>query len=291
MSSSASSPISETPERLTHDVDFASSVHVTSDMDQSIGIPRRGRGRVRPGERRCFSCLEAAQKSRPYFSSPDRFLAPRVESTERHCIFRVSRPPQSLSPRERDARRGESTADPFRYTSTSRSRDAVDRLLRTPSGTHQPPHFTPSFIQGPDASLGPSDVVNSPDAPRQVSHGAVWNVGGPAIARGMPRPGIQDGHGRVLASGTNGPLHTAHFLDKKGSTQDLRQHEDRLALALEIDRASRVLALTSQPQLTQSPSLEPPQCRHFKWQDNLWSREQGAERELLRVFCDHIFHD
>ena len=97
---------------------------------------------------------------------------------------------------------------------------------------------------------------DSLEAPRQVSVGAVWNVVGPNIAQGGPRPGVYDGHGRPLASGTNGPMHTAHFIVRNSPNQDIQRHEDRLALALDIDQASRILVPASRLPLKKSVSID-----------------------------------
>ncbi len=254
---------------------------------QLISTPVRGR----PVRRRCISCAEDSQRARTWFSSPDRFLSPRAESIERESIFRVSKSTHSLSPGERIRRQRDDTADPFRTTSPSRSRDAVRIRGSSLGARQQPPHFTPSFVHGHDASPGPVDANESANTPRQISVGAVWNVGGPTVAQGGPRPGVQDGHGGLLASGTNGPMHTAYFLDKNGSSQDAQQHEDRLALALDIDQASRVLGPTPRPQLITSPSTGSSQCRPFTWRNNWWEREEGADRKFSRLPVDESHAD
>lgn len=227
--------------------------------------------------------FDASQRACTWFSSPDRFLSPRPEVNERENVFRASKSPQSLSPRERSTRRRDHDADPFHSPSPSRSRDATKVRPTSLAGSHQPPHFTPSFVHGHDASPGPVDANELPGAPRQISLGSVWNVGGPTVARGGPRPGVHDGHGGWLASGTNGPMHTAHFVDDDSSNQDIQQHQDRLALALDIDQASRVLASIPMPSLLRSASVEPSQRGPFTWRNNAWLREEGSDRTLFLI--------
>jgi hypothetical protein len=248
-----------------------------------MSTPIRGR----PLRRRCVSCVETSQKARSCFSSPDRFLAPRAESIERESIFRVSKSPQSLSPGEREARQRDHNIDPFHTTSPSRSQDAIRERRSSPSGRQYPPHFTPSFVHGHDASPGPDDVLEPATGPRQISFGAVWRVGGPTVAQGGPRPGVNDGRGGLLASGTNGPMHTAHFLDRISPNQDIRQHEGRLALALEIDQASRVLGPLSRPPLIKSASTASPQLSPFSWQNNSWVREGGCDGSFSAFLMKH----
>jgi hypothetical protein len=250
--------------------------HEIEDIWRLIGNPVRGR----PVRRRCVSCAEASHRARTWFSCPDRFLSPRAKSVERESIFRVSKSPHSLSPHERNIRQRDHNDDPFHSTSPSRLNDAVRARHSSPGGRQRPPHFTPSFVHGHDASPGPVDTTEPPNTPRQISVGAVWNVGGPTVAEGGPRLGVHDGHGGLLASGTNSPMHTAHFLNRNRSSQDARQHEDRLALALDIDQASRVLASIPVPLPMRSNSIESPERRPFTWLNNSWAREEGADREL-----------
>jgi meiosis-specific APC/C activator protein AMA1 len=71
-----------------------------------------------------------------------------------------------------------------------------------------------------------------------VSFGTVWTVGGLAPLSS----GVQSGHGGLLASGTNAPLYTTSFLAARSNAiEEMEKHEGRLAEALELDRASRVL--------------------------------------------------
>ena len=48
---------------------------------------------------------------------------------------------------------------------------------------------------------------------RQISAGAIWNVGGSAVVQGSVAA-IPNGRGGLLASGTNAPLFTASFFNK-----------------------------------------------------------------------------
>jgi hypothetical protein len=268
------------PERYEQPTPDDGSVTVpeleSSDLRQLITTPLRGR----LTRRRCVSCAEASHRARAWFSSPDRFITQRAESIERESVFRVSRSPHSLSPGERNTRQRDNNVDPFRCTNRSQSRDAVSVLRPSPSHRQSPPHFTPSFVHGQDASPGPVDADQAPSNTRVISVGAIWNVGGATVAQGGPRPGVHDGHGGLLASGTNGPMHTAHFLEKNGSNQDVQQHERRLALALSIDQASRVLGPIATPAVMTAASLNNPQLRPFRWRNNSWEREEGADRKL-----------
>jgi meiosis-specific APC/C activator protein AMA1 len=72
----------------------------------------------------------------------------------------------------------------------------------------------------------------------QVSVGTIWRVGGLA----PPSLGVSNGRGGLLSSGTNAPLYTTSFSAARPRAQEESEnHENRLALALELDRVSRVL--------------------------------------------------
>lgn len=112
---------------------------------------------------------------------------------------------------------------------------------------------------------------------RQISDGSVWNVGGPAAAQIAPPTATEDGHGGLLSSGTNAPIYVAHFLDHDTPDQDLRRHEDRLGLALEIDPATRILSnirplpLSLRGDLTDAGS--------YRWRDSAWTRGDYQQRK------------
>lgn len=102
-------------------------------------------------------------------------------------------------------------------------------------------------------------------------------------AEGGPLPGVPDGSGRLLSSGSNAPMHTARFLDRKASDEDLERHENRLAIALGIDPANKILSVGSsspRPALNARGSAPPSGNTAFIWRDNAWIRE----RELHSKF-------
>ena len=66
----------------------------------------------------------------------------------------------------------------------------------------------------------------------------MWRVGGlaPAIF------GVPNGRGGLLGSGTNAPLYTTSFsAARPRAEEELENHENRLAEALDLDRVSRIL--------------------------------------------------
>jgi hypothetical protein len=109
---------------------------------------------------------------------------------------------------------------------------------------------------------------------RHVSPASVWSVGGRVAAIPSPLEGIDIGTGDVIASGTNAPMVTAQFLEGETKERKGKLHEARLALALDIDQARRVLPLS--PPL--SPDTVSPRGRRhsFDWIDSAWKRDSSS---------------
>jgi hypothetical protein len=230
--------------------------------------PTRGETR-----RRCASA-DSANRARSWFASPDRFVSPRAPASPESPL-RLGRHVPNLTPEERYSRRRDDTVSPFRSSSTSRSRSVATHRPTNPTRRLSPQRHTPSFVHGVDAL--PQDTVTAAARilPRQISTGGVWNVGGQAAAQITPAIAISDGRGGLLGSGTNAPLHVAHFLDQATPNQDSRQHEDRLALALELDPAARVLANVSPGRHhTRENSLQP---RSHDWRNNAWTQDDDGQ--------------
>jgi hypothetical protein len=112
---------------------------------------------------------------------------------------------------------------------------------------------------------------------RQISAGAVWNVGGPS-AVGNTVVGVSTGRGRMLGSGTNAPLYKSAFLNRADPEAELEAYERRLALALDVDQTDRIFQHSSSP-LTQSPPHDgaASQAKHV-WRDGAWIKDGVSSR-------------
>lgn len=152
------------------------------------------------------------------FLPPDRFvpfLAPPADQ------FRANKYPHELTPAERLVRTEHSGADAFCFTPKRSVPISSRRLTRSDCVYHR---------RGTVLALNPLD--------RQVSHGAVWSVGGIA----PPGGAVEAGRGRLVSSGTNARLYTTTFSNlKPKSEEEQEKHEGRLALALKMDRVRRIL--------------------------------------------------
>ena len=134
------------------------------------------------------------------------------------------------------------------------------------------PHYTPSFVNGVDAAPFAMDAGLGTQAARQLSWGGFWTVGGRGATQLGQLHAVQAGSSSMLASGTNAPMHTPTFLDTPTKDDMIRAHEGRLALAMDIDQASKVLHYASPTtQEAQSPMISPAGTR---WRDNTWTRDK-----------------
>lgn len=245
----------------------------TPNSPSEQGKPWTG-SQVRGRAKRRSVSADNARRARNWFTSPDRFVSSRSPPSPDSPVH-LGRAVPNLTPRERYSRRRDNSISPFRSSSGSRSRYVATRRALNHNRRLSPPQYTPSFAQGTSALLRDTGPVAQHVRPRQISDGAVWNVGGPAAAQVPPPPATANGRGGLLSSGTNAPLHVAHFLDQDTPDQDLRRHEDRLALALEVDPASRILSNIR-------PGPAPAQgnlgdARAYRWRNNAWTRGDDQE--------------
>lgn len=203
--------------------------------------------------------------------SPDRFIPQREFSNPPSTSFRVSKNPRELSPDEKLLRRRSTKADPFRPA----------RRLRSISPRRGPqhvrhPHYSPHLVSD-SAIAGSINLGGFRNAARQVSFGAVWNVGGKSAAlANKPSLAIPDGNGGFLGSGTTAPMHMADFLPRRTLRKVPEKHEARLAVALDLDQASRLLSTCnlSPPSESKSSPSSPDYDRFSPsvWKDGAWVR-------------------
>jgi len=219
-------------------------------------------------------------------ATPDRFIPIRSNSARE--TLQLNKPPHLLSADEKISRKRSLGHDPF-----SRHTRATSRLQRGPRvapGAHS--------VTGPRTyALAPNNVFSLqrgspviPTTPRQASAGAVWNIGGSA-ALGDSVTAVSDGRGGLLGSGTNAPLYTPNFFQRADPTSELDVHEKRLALALDINQASRILEVSVWSGLTSSPFDSPassslkgplPEVRGATiWRDSEWVKDGSTTSSLF----------
>ncbi|KAK5658622.1 hypothetical protein OQA88_2015 [Cercophora sp. LCS_1] len=159
----------------------------------------------------------------------DRFIPNRQDSSDTVQTYKTGKAPHELTKTEKILRHGDGTEDAFRLRRRNVSHDLRGQSLSDSLG--------PSSARVRNI-LSPLDQNNERNPARQVSHGNVWGVGGvvPSAAA------INNGRGQLLRSGTNARLFRTTFPNNKPRIEDdLENHEARLAMALGMDRAKRVL--------------------------------------------------
>ena len=105
-----------------------------------------------------------------------------------------------------------------------------------------------------------------------------------------PMAGVPDGRGGFLGSGTNAPMYTSQFLQGDSPDQDLERHERRLAAALDIDQASRILASPASPDSFSSHSTSRGTKRKWidgqgartVWKDSEWVKDGAFMRKFFQ---------
>ncbi|EXJ77002.1 hypothetical protein A1O3_10159 [Capronia epimyces CBS 606.96] len=196
---------------------------------------------------------------------------PLISDLQQHqSTSNLSTPPSLLQGSERNNRRRDTAVDPFLSISKTRSKN-LDRQRHSHNSYNLcPPHYTPSFVNETDTTPPHGDARATSRSLRQVS-GGFWTVGGRLSVQLGQLHGINAGTGGLLASGTNAPLHTATFLDQPTPDDKTLGHERRLALALEIDQASRILPQDSATDREVANTLA--DHSPFVWRDNSWTRD------------------
>ncbi|KAL8968583.1 MAG: hypothetical protein Q9183_002398 [Haloplaca sp. 2 TL-2023] len=118
--------------------------------------------------------------------------------------------------------------------------------------------------------------AHPPPHRRQASIGAVWNVGGGIAFPIGPVGGVPDGRGGMIGSGTNAPLYTAKFSEKDPPKTDQDIFDNRVAVALGIDRARKVLDISQPPKQSDQASAgrrrRAEVVQQTQWKNGEWSR-------------------
>lgn len=211
-------------------------------------------------------------------STPDRFIHCRRPPAVTRDSFELNKPNE----REQISRRGHRAGgDPF-----SRQVRRSDRLNAELRGLREAHTFIAGRSTGSarNLRLRSSSLVM---AARQISAGAVWNVGGPSAVSDTVAA-ISTGNGGMLGSGTNAPLYTSTFLNRADPEAESEAYERRLALALEVDQTERVLHHSALPSSRPgSRQQNTPPHKLLVWRDGAWIQD-GSKPCLFRSlpnFC------
>lgn len=255
--------IDHSPERSVHKFRFP--VKLGNSFLRSSSSPLRPSQWASRG-----GLLSSPRKSQS--RNPDRFIHCRRPPAITRESFELSRPTE----REQISHRGHSVggADPFSHR-VRRS----DRLNAELQGLREAHTVIAGGSVGssrdPNLRLRSSSRVT---AARQISAGAVWNVGG-SSAVSATVTAVSTGSGGMLGSGTMAPLYTSTFLNRADPEAELEAYERRLALALEVDQRERILQHSSLS--SERPGTRPNTAQFYRphvWRDSAWVQDSVKPR-------------
>ena len=217
--------------------------------------------------------------------SPDRFIPSRHFASPPSTPFHVSKPPHQLTPEEKLLRRCAANADPFLPSCPQRSGGYYGVRRQADRGHNL--HYSPHFVSDSAAGRNHAGSETS-DFRRQISSEAVWNVTGSSAVLGGQPTAVTDGTGGLLSSGTTAPMYVAKFVKKPTETSEQEKFESRVALALDIDLATRLLGTsTDWPLLESMPSPSSSDYERlcpFSWKDNAWRRLEKDHCKFTLLF-------
>ncbi|KAK3684313.1 WD40 repeat-like protein [Podospora appendiculata] len=197
---------------------------------------------------------------------PDRFIPMRTQtdSSER---FRTGKAPHELTTPEKLLRHNGATEDAFCYR----------RRIVTPMASEfraQSRSDTVTSRNRVGSVLGLVDQNRFDGLDRQVSRGTVWAVGGIAPSG----TAVDNGRGQLVRSGTNARLFRTSFPSAKPKAEEeMEKHEARIATALGLDRAHRVLDVNV-PFHPDNQSKRKPQLVPTQWNGTEWVKDGSCPK-------------
>ena len=217
--------------------------------------------------------------------STDRFISNRASAYDLSLTFRSTKAAQDLTRSEKLLRDSSASPDPFGRLTLPRLRK---QSIISPGGRQG----TVRANRNRSRTTGAANAIALPQETsalesRQVSAGAVWNVGGIAPSAHIgPVRAISNGRGGYLSSGSNAPMYTAEFLDESTQDQEMETMENRIAKALDIDRTGRLIstvrslgeprsASTGPVGLNKRSALEGPKTT---WNNGEWVRSCNSRK-------------
>ncbi|KAI5301094.1 hypothetical protein KEM55_002550, partial [Ascosphaera atra] len=182
-------------------------------------------------------------------TSPDRFIPTRGAYPLDTSAFRITKNPRHLSPNERRFRHRDPQSDPFLSPSRNRARSLPPPNATVSEFLHPGsfPHALPRFVTDEDASTASRlHAGDDGDGATRSALGqpAVWRLEGGASPRNFSPLRVEDGSGGLISSGVGAggaPMFVADFLKRRSPAECKLRHEARIAAALGIDQAERMV--------------------------------------------------
>lgn len=160
--------------------------------------------------------------------SPDRFIPSRTSTPMKDGLL-LSTPARYGALFGKSSQQQGAGPDPF-APALRRSVRMIEQYATRQSPV--PPPRSTGLV-----STNVQDAVQS--SVRSLSSGAVWTVGGLAVTEGVAS--ITNGRGGRITSGTNAPHYYADFHRRQSQSEEQLTHGRRLALAMNIEQAGRLM--------------------------------------------------
>lgn len=248
---------------------------------QSPGIEGFNRGRSQ--QKKSGFGTPSALLSYKRLKSPDRFLPERRFEPAAVESFKLAKNPSQLSAAEKVHRRRDPLDDPFQTPNSARS--PLQRRVSSPNRCLSPRNLPRHVEQTALGTWHNPELANSPSVGSRTGPG--WTVGGAPVTPTSPSMAIPDGQGRFLGSGTLSPMHIANYKSPGTREEQQQAHQSRLALALDIDQASRVLNCCHTPSPASTPPSSPLQdISSPTWKNSAWNRVCRKICMLVTAFLD-----
>lgn len=247
----------------------SSSKHVSAVRP---AVPSRAFPEKLPCTRRRPGLVEQSTRLR------DRFVPQRSYSGNAVAKYRVRKLPMELAAHEKLLRQREKGENPF---GRPHQRTAASGVQSNIKYLFQPPHMSPHLL---DSEVNPRQYSTSGQrvTPRQVSVGAVWNVGGASTATRRPWLGIVNSQNGFSGGDVTALMHFARYeFDHVGSSsEETEMIMSRLAAAMDMDLAHRQLIIpkpvTSTEYRFYPSSAVFGKSVPFPWEDCAWMRAEST---------------
>ncbi len=204
-------------------------------------------------------------------STPDRFIALRRPPPATRESFELNKPMDRREEECTTPRKRRLASDPFDHR--LRRSERLNHELRGLREAH-------SIILGRAGGNRSTNFRQTSVflSTRQISSGAVWNVGGPSAVSDTV-VGVSTGNGGMLGVGTNAPLYKSAFLNRADPEAELEAYERRLALALDVDQTERVLHHSPPPSSPLKAGCESSTSpAKTVWRDGGWVKDGSNSR-------------
>ncbi|KAK0704909.1 WD40-repeat-containing domain protein [Lasiosphaeris hirsuta] len=250
----------------------ATSAEITQGVKKHLTLPIRS-ARTRPSLPSSFrsesgtrlprrsSNIGLTRSGTGSLRLPDRFIPSRSNSFDTAEKFKTGKAPHELTRSEKLLRHNGAAEDAFCFRRRVVTPMAANYRIQSLSETGTSRNRVGSV-------LGPLDQNSGDGLARQVSNGTVWTVGG-VVPGGTA---INNGRGQLVRSGTNARLFRTSFpAARPKAEEELEKHEARIATALGLDRAKRVLEMNATPPAENSPAKH--RDSRTQWNGTEWVKE------------------